>query len=205
MTLCHLTMPQQGVHAKMPKTTFFNLKDDKKAQIVQSLIKEFEAKTMSEATVKDIVEALEIPRGSFYQYFFSLEEAYFYILDLKFDFIHREFLKIYTAKSNNLRQALLEYGQFLAKEIYKPENYKLFRNRYLTWNARLERDRQAYLAQFPRNEEYLKLMSDKKLSIIGALVHHLIQKLFNNEWGKATFLKEYEELVNFIMGGINYV
>ena len=57
----------------MPKTTFFNLKDDKKAQIVQSLIKEFEAKTMSEATVKDIVEALEIPRGSFYQYFFSLE------------------------------------------------------------------------------------------------------------------------------------
>ena len=99
----------------------------------------------------------------------------------------------------------MEYGQFLAKEIYKPENYKLFRNRYLTWNARLERDRQAYLAQFPRNEEYLKLMSDKKLSIIGALVHHLIQKLFNNEWGKATFLKEYEELVNFIMGGINYV
>ena len=189
----------------MPKTTFFNLKDDKKEQIVNPLIKEFEAKTLPEATVKDIVEALRIPRGSFYQYFFSLEEAYFFILDLKFNAIHRAFLKIYTAKANNLRQALLEYGQFLAKEIYKPENYKLFRNRYLTWNARLERDRQAYLAQFPRNEEYLKLMSDKKLSIIGALVHNLIQKLFNNEWGKATFLKEYEELVNFIMGGINYV
>ena len=58
----------------MPKETFYNLNEDKKTLIEKALIKEFESNPLCEATVKNIVEDLNISRGSFYQYFYSLEE-----------------------------------------------------------------------------------------------------------------------------------
>ena len=115
----------------MPKEVFFRLKKEKQDLIIQALIDEFEQKTLHEATVKSIIERLNISRGSFYQYFFDLEEAYFFILDKKFNFVHISFLKLYDKYNKDLKKTLLEYKDFLVTEIYKPENYNFFKNRYL--------------------------------------------------------------------------
>ena len=61
----------------MPKATFFNLSNEKRKKIVKVLTEEFEKKNIQEATVKEIVQKLGIARGSFYQYFETLEESYF--------------------------------------------------------------------------------------------------------------------------------
>lgn len=190
----------------MPKETFFRLKQEKQDRIIQELIHEFEEKTVYEATVKSIVERLHLPRGSFYQYFLSLEDAYFFILDLKFHSIHLAFLRLYQADVNNLRETLLTYGTFLAEEIYKQTNYKLFRNRYLSWSSQLESHWRAYQAKKRlTNTELKPLYTDKRLTVVGYLVHMLIQNLFIYEWEQSVFIAEYKELVKFIMEGIQYV
>lgn len=189
----------------MPKETFFRLKPEKQDSIVRALVQEFEAKNLYHATVKDIVEQLNIPRGSFYQYFESLEEAYFYILDLKFHDIHMRFMELYRGDAKNLESALLEYGQFLAKEIYRPTNYKLFRNRYLSWSPELEIHWRDYQLKNQVDSGIKEVYANKRLELVGSLVHMIIQKLFINDWDQDTFAAEYVDLVKFIMEGINYV
>ena len=88
----------------MPSDTFYNLKDDKKNRIISSLRKTFASKTIFEASVKEIVTDLNISRGSFYQYFDDIEDAYFMILDMETVDIHHLFL--YILRNNDF--ALIE-------------------------------------------------------------------------------------------------
>lgn len=66
----------------MPRPTFFNLSESKRQKITTSLIAEFSQYPLSQGSVARIVREAEIPRGSFYQYFDDLEDAYFYVLGL---------------------------------------------------------------------------------------------------------------------------
>ena len=59
----------------MPKQTFFNLSNIKREKIISALEQEFQKHTLEQATVKDVVELVGLSRGSFYQYFDSLEES----------------------------------------------------------------------------------------------------------------------------------
>ena len=72
----------------MASETFYNLSEDKKERIINSLKKTFANKSIFEASVKEVVEDLNIARGSFYQYFEDLEDAYFMILDMETVDIH---------------------------------------------------------------------------------------------------------------------
>lgn len=189
----------------MPKEVFFRLKKEKQDLIIQALIDEFEQKTLHEATVKSIIERLNISRGSFYQYFFDLEEAYFFILDKKFNFVHISFLKLYDKYNKDLKKTLLEYKDFLVTEIYKPENYNFFKNRYLSWSFQLEYDFKKYKEKNNSCIEFEKMYNNKQFAIIKVLMHMIIKNIFLYKWPKETFIKEYEQLVKFIMEGINYV
>ena len=65
----------------MPTGTYFRLREDKRRAIYRVLVDEFESHPLEEITIKRIVERLHLPRGSFYQYFSSLNDCYFYVLD----------------------------------------------------------------------------------------------------------------------------
>ena len=71
----------------MPKITFFNLNIEKKEKIKRAIINEFSKNTISKASISNIVEEAQIPRGSFYQYFEDKEDALKYIIDefIKFE------------------------------------------------------------------------------------------------------------------------
>jgi len=58
---------------KMPKETFFNLKLDKREKIETALVNEFSRTTFEKASISNIIEEAQIPRGSFYQYFGNYE------------------------------------------------------------------------------------------------------------------------------------
>ncbi len=49
----------------MPKSTFYNLSDEKRERIIEVLMDTFKDKTIFDANVKEIVEKLNIARGSF--------------------------------------------------------------------------------------------------------------------------------------------
>lgn len=65
---------------KMPKETFFNLKLDKREKIETALVNEFSRTTFEKASISNIIEEAQIPRGSFYQYFEDKEDAVKYIM-----------------------------------------------------------------------------------------------------------------------------
>ena len=66
----------------LPKPTFANLPDDKRLKVEQAAIKEFTAYSYDQASINRIVEAAEIPKGSFYQYFKDKKDLYRYLLDM---------------------------------------------------------------------------------------------------------------------------
>ncbi|MEC9484435.1 MAG: TetR family transcriptional regulator [Candidatus Izemoplasma sp.] len=68
----------------MPNETFYNLSEEKRQRIINSAIHEFKLHPLHKCRISNIIKQADIPRGSFYQYFDSLEDLYFYVIDLSF-------------------------------------------------------------------------------------------------------------------------
>ena len=64
----------------MAKQTFLNLSEDKRNMVVNALKKEFSRVPLKDALVSNIIIDAKIPRGSFYQYFNDIEDAFYYII-----------------------------------------------------------------------------------------------------------------------------
>ncbi|WP_068368055.1 TetR/AcrR family transcriptional regulator [Aedoeadaptatus coxii] len=185
----------------MPRSTFFSLKAEKRERIEKALVSEFENRTLGDAKVKHVVERLGISRGSFYQYFHNMQDAYFYILDLKLRFIHEGFFTLYRAEPQNIESVLEKYGVFLRESLYAPEHYPLFRNRFMAWNSELEMAWRQYHA----DEAIGAFYSNPRFVLIGDLVHGLMQRVFMHRLSPDAFSKDYDEMVRFVMGGVKNV
>lgn len=66
----------------MPKSTFFNLPQQKKERIIDAALDEFADKPYHQARVSNIVKKAGIAKGSFYQYFENKKEIFKYIIDI---------------------------------------------------------------------------------------------------------------------------
>ena len=53
----------------MPKSTFYNIDEEKRERIIEVIIDEFSENTYETASINQIVKTSEIAKGSFYQYF----------------------------------------------------------------------------------------------------------------------------------------
>lgn len=77
----------------MAKQTFLNLPEDKRENIINALKKEFSRVALKDALVSNIIKDAKIPRGSFYQYFEDIEDAYYFVI---------------SEYSNSIKKCLLE-------------------------------------------------------------------------------------------------
>ena len=109
----------------MAKDTFHNLSSEKKEKILDVLKAVFREKPFHEVTVKEIVEESGIARGSFYQYFDDLKEAYFEVLNSKLGDIHSLFVDIFKEQNGDIRSALVEYGDSLSRILFEPKSYNI--------------------------------------------------------------------------------
>lgn len=64
----------------MPTNTFFNLPPPKREKLLQAAVTEFARRPFGEVSINRIIQAAEIPRGSFYQYFSDKTDLFRYIL-----------------------------------------------------------------------------------------------------------------------------
>ena len=64
----------------MPRSTFFNLPEDKRARVVEALKAEFAARPYVRASVDRVIGAAGVSKGSFYQYFDNKEDAYAHLV-----------------------------------------------------------------------------------------------------------------------------
>lgn len=189
----------------MPKITFYNLDDKKREKITQVLIEEFELFPLQDSTVKHIVERLNISRGSFYQYFESLTESYFYILEKELSEVHLLFRKLVKKYDGDLNSALEQYGSDIFDMVLHGERRNLYKNRYLYWNAQLEAEWNKYTN---KNKDGVYREQDFCTEVyryIGAIIHYLIQRLFLDNMDKKSFLMLYKKYMMWIKGGIENV
>ena len=112
----------------MPKSTFYNLNEEKREKIKKALKKEFTKHNFEKASISNIIEEANIPRGSFYQYFEDKEDALKYIIE---DFLNDEKKKIKELLIQNEGDIFLTtidlYSYFVDKN-YHEEEVKLFQN-----------------------------------------------------------------------------
>ena len=99
------------------ENNFFKFASRKTKKLLEICKKEFEEKPIFEASVSDIVNALGIARGSFYQYFENLEECFFTILSYENMDVHALFQESLQESGNNFFNALLRYAGILSKEL----------------------------------------------------------------------------------------
>lgn len=187
----------------MPKQTYFNLSDEKRKKVYEALLRSFKEKPVNDVTVKEIVLDLNIPRGSFYQYFDSINEAYFYVLEQELIEIHESFLNSVRENGMNIVAALDIFGGFIADEIFEEKNYMLYRNRYLSLDVELEKQWKSYRKKNTKYaQDMISVAEKEKTAFIGAVIHSLIQRLFAESWDRRSFLEHYGLYINWIKRGI---
>lgn len=64
----------------MPTSTFFNLPPPKREKLLHAAAVEFARKPYGEVSINRIIQAAEIPRGSFYQYFADKTDLFRHML-----------------------------------------------------------------------------------------------------------------------------
>ncbi|MEA4962239.1 TetR/AcrR family transcriptional regulator [Lutispora sp.] len=77
----------------MPKSTFFNLPEEKRNRITEVAIDEFINHTYRNANITRIVNNSGIAKGSFYQYFDDKKDLYKYVIDISFK-LKMDYLKV---------------------------------------------------------------------------------------------------------------
>lgn len=66
----------------MPKETFFNLPEHKRARVIEAALDEFATHPYHKARITAIADQAGIAKGSFYQYFADKKDLFKYIMDL---------------------------------------------------------------------------------------------------------------------------
>lgn len=191
----------------MPKDTFYNLNKEKQERIIACLKEVFKNKTIFEANVKEIVEKLDIARGSFYQYFEDLEDAYFMLLDLETVDIHKLFAKILQKNSYEVFSSLEEYGEQLRGILFLPENYSIYKNKYLYWTPDLEKEWKDYKRKQKSTHPNLEkreesLIQKEEMHFIKAVVHNLIQRMYLEEWSEEEFSIHFKQYLHWLKEGV---
>lgn len=192
----------------MAKDTFHNLSSEKREKILDVLKTVFREKPFHEVTVKEIVEESGIARGSFYQYFDDLQEAYFVILNSELGDIHSLFIDVFREQRGDIRAALIEYGKKLRKLLFEPKTYNIYKNYFIYWNENLNREWESWKSDKENHDK--DSMSDimnihfdvEKINYIKGIIHNLIRRNYVENWSQTEFSRKYNSYVEWILGGI---
>lgn len=112
----------------MPKSTFYNLNNDKKEKIKKAIRNEFSKNSFSKASISNIIEEAKIPRGSFYQYFEDKEDALKYILDEVAQKERKEVLDILNRNSGDIFKTGIESFDYIISKSMNEKEMQFFKN-----------------------------------------------------------------------------
>lgn len=123
----------------MAKQTFLNLSEDKRNMIVNALKKEFSRVPLKDALVSNIIIDAKIPRGSFYQYFNDIEDAFYYIIGEYSKDIKRKLLEYLEKNKGDIILSYRELYLYILNVIDNPDDKEYFENIFLNMNYEIEK------------------------------------------------------------------
>ncbi|MFC4779010.1 TetR family transcriptional regulator [Paenibacillus sp. GCM10023252] len=200
----------------MPKPTFYNLSEDKRAVLLRAAKKEFSASSLQEASIANIVKTAGIPRGSFYQYFEGKEDVYFYLLEVNLQENEDLFRKAIEQNEGDLFETFITMFHTNLMNFESLENRDFFRNMMLNMNHKVEKAFASSMRE-QRQQELMQLASKINigrlslqhpqelfhlLNIIHAVTFHNLTQHFVNEWSVDEALSNYKQELNLIKRGV---
>lgn len=112
----------------MPKSTFYNLNEEKREKIEKALKKEFSRNTFEKASISNIIEEANIPRGSFYQYFEDKDDALRYIIGNFLNDEKKQIKKLLIEHDGDIFYTTLDLYSYFIDRSYNETEVKLFQN-----------------------------------------------------------------------------
>ncbi|KAB2951788.1 TetR/AcrR family transcriptional regulator [Heliorestis acidaminivorans] len=122
----------------MPKPTFFNLSEEKKANLLKAIKKEFSRAPYNEALISNIVKSASIARGSFYQYFEDKEDAFLFLLDEHIENNKAYFIHSLQKFNGDLFLTYIEMFHYMIMKFENQEDRAFFKNAFLNMNHKVE-------------------------------------------------------------------
>lgn len=90
----------------MPTKTFMNLPKEKRLRVLRAAKKEFSRVPLEKAVISNIVKDADIPRGSFYQYFYDINDLFTYVLNYIYGIDKKKFIKYLNDTNGDVYEAL---------------------------------------------------------------------------------------------------
>lgn len=101
----------------MPKSTFFNLPEEKRERILRVAVDEFADNDYQNASISRLVEEAGIAKGSFYQYFEDKADLYRHLLDLMVE----EKMRLLSKEPPDWEMGVFNYLRWVAEESVRFE------------------------------------------------------------------------------------
>ena len=112
----------------MPTDTFYRLPEEKRQRLKKAIIGELARVPFAEVSINRIIQAAEIPRGSYYQYFEDKDDLLSYVLQ-EYKNCLMELLRKYSAEANgDLFLVCRELFDYTLTYGLAEENFAVFRN-----------------------------------------------------------------------------
>ena len=112
----------------MPKSTFYNLNDEKREKIEKALRNEFSKNIFEKTSISNIIEEAQIPRGSFYQYFEDKEDALQHIIKSFLAKEKAEIKELLIKNKGNIFVTTLDLYSYFVDKSYDETEKRLFQN-----------------------------------------------------------------------------
>ena len=112
----------------MPKSTFYNLNDEKREKIEKALRNEFSKNLFEKTSISNIIEEAQIPRGSFYQYFEDKEDALKHIIKSFLAKEKEEIKKLLIKNAGDIFVTTLDLYSYFVDKSYDETEKRLFQN-----------------------------------------------------------------------------
>lgn len=197
----------------MPTKTFFNLKEDKRKRVETALIHEFGKGSFEQASITNIVNEAEIPRGSFYQYFVDKKDAVTYLIQKFILLDHQKVLEALIDTNGDIfeaglriydyrtKETILNFDIGLARNILEElrrNNINIFENKDI---LEKEKSLKEYI-----NKDNLKINSEEDLyyfiRILTAVIRSVTMEVFSERISKEEGRKMLEKELEIIRKGI---
>ncbi|WP_407311728.1 TetR/AcrR family transcriptional regulator [Desulfosporosinus sp. SB140] len=193
----------------MPKTTFYNLSEEKKERIFDAAMKEFSIRTFSQASINQIIKNADIPKGSFYQYFDNKEDLYLYMLEE----VAKEKIELLShIKGMDPNADVFEVIKYRTREFLERGRVK---PGYVEAAMLMEMDNSEFIKKIRKSstDRYVKILErDKERGLIkpevdSELVINMIStfnlnEYFRNGYDKERYLKNLGDAIKIIKEGV---
>ena len=196
----------------MPTQTFLKLNKEKKIRILKAAKKEFSRVSIDKAIIANIAKDAGIPRGSFYQYFSSVEDLYMYLIDYLYNSKKKKFEGFLQECNNDIYEALklkfaMEIEKLVSEEnsMFKVNAFILLfnKNEYSQEMTSYILNRQVQLDKTFFPEEIIKTKNfEKFLNLVIGLNDLCLKRYLTKEMSAEEIIKYYNEYIDFMKENI---